>query len=65
MGISIMIEKDSRVKHKQTGDFGTVDTVVEHWENNILVSSLFFIEWDDGNFSEEHEEDLELVVKVR
>ena len=60
-----MIEKDSRVKHKQTGDFGMVETTVEHWEGTVLVSKLFFIEWDDGNFSEEHEEDLELAVKVR
>jgi hypothetical protein len=60
-----MIEKDSRVKHKQTGDFGMVETVVEHWESNILVSRLLFIMWEDGNMSEEHEDDLELAVKVR
>ena len=60
-----MIQKDSRVKHKQSDDFGTVETIVEYWENTILVSRLLFIEWDDGNFSEEIESDLELVVKIR
>ena len=40
------------------GHFGIVDTVIERFQNNILVSRILVVEWDDRNVSDEDEDQL-------
>lgn len=40
------------------GHFGIVDTVIERYQNSILVSRILVVEWDDRNVSDEDEDQL-------